>query len=99
MGPFILIAIICIAWSCFRDQKPTDSQRSNATMPMSKELRTQSGQESSSLRSGSYVETWDVEPYQASYIEDYRDHDTYNMYEDCDSELEEAIDWDSVDYE
>ena len=68
-------------------------------MPMSKELRTQSGQGSSSLRSGSYVETWDVEPYRASYIEDYRDHDTYNMYEDCDSELEGAINWDSVDCE
>lgn len=45
------------------------------------------------------MEIWDVEPYRASYVEDCCDHDTYDMYEDCDSELEDAIDWDSTDYE
>lgn len=99
MGPFILIAIICIAWSYFMDQESTSSRRSSAAMPMSKEPRTQSGQGSSRLSSGSNVEIWDVEPYQASYVEDYCVHDTYDMYEDCDSELEDAIDWDSTDYE
>jgi len=99
VGAYILMAIIYVAWLHFRDRRSADSYRSNAAVPTRKESPVQSVQRNNHLTSSGNVDAWDTEPYQASYADYYVEHDTCDMYEGCDSELEDSIDWDSTDYE